>query len=149
MKRKYKNSGFAGEMLVAAELSRLGFHVMFGNVGKHPTERYDLATACQETGHIVGISVKSLKGDVNNAFLIDPEKVARPVRYVFVITGAAGELPQFFVATGEELLANEAQLWGKWGRGYAAASSRGIYPKLLTQYKDNWAALENEATNRE
>jgi hypothetical protein len=37
-------------MLVAAELSRLGFEVMLGNVGSHKTVRYDLAAADRATG---------------------------------------------------------------------------------------------------
>lgn len=142
MKRNYKNSGFAGEMLVAAELARMGFQVMLGNVGKHKTVRYDMAAACPETDRIVGISVKSLKEA--NSFLIDPEKVAPSVRYVFVITGGAGELPQFFVAAGQELLEDESRLWGKWGRSYQPASSRGIGPKALAKYKGHWEALEKD-----
>jgi len=54
MPREYKNSEFAGEMLVAAELARLGFHVMLGNIGRHNTERFDMAAADPETRHIVG-----------------------------------------------------------------------------------------------
>ena len=140
MQREYKNSRFAGEMLVAAELSRLGFEVMLGNVGGHNTEGYDLAAACPVSGVIAGISVKSLKA--KNPFYIDPEKVVPKAVYVFVNTGPAGRLPEFFVIRAEDLLANEAKFWGKYGRDYKSASQRGIQYKSLASYKDNWTALE-------
>lgn len=50
MIRKCKNSGFAGEMLVAAELSRLGYEVLLGNFGTNKTLGVDLAAANPETG---------------------------------------------------------------------------------------------------
>lgn len=61
MIRKYKNSGFAGEMLVAAELSRLGYEVLIGNVGTKRTIGVDLAAVIPESGKTISISVKSLK----------------------------------------------------------------------------------------
>ena len=140
MKREYKNSRYAGEMLVAAELARLGFEVMLGNIGKHHTEHFDLAAACPVTGVISGISVKSLKAP--NVFLIDPERVLAPAVYVFIITGGTGALPQFFVVRGKQLLADERRFWGKWGRTYKQASRRGIGHKDLAEFKDNWAALD-------
>jgi hypothetical protein len=138
--RPYKNSRFAGEMLVAAELSRLGFEVMLGNVGGHNTEGYDLAAACPVTGVIAGVSVKSLK--TKNPFYLDPENVVPKAVYAFVITGPAGRLPQFFVIRGETLLADEATFWGKYGRNYEPASHRGIQWKALVPYTNNWAALD-------
>lgn len=146
MIREYKNSGFAGEMLVAAELSRLGFQVMLGNVGAHKTERYDLAAACPVTDNIVGVSVKSLKAP--NVFLIDPERLMPETVYVFVITGKAGALPKFFVVRGQELLADERRFWGKWGREYKFASRRGIGHGVLSTYENNWAAIERLSTSR-
>ena len=114
------------EMLVAAELSRLGFEVMLGNVGGHNSEGYDLAAACPVTGVIAGISVKSLKAE--NPFFLNPEKVVPKAVYVFVITGPAGQLPQFFVIRGENLLADEPRFWGKYGRNYEPASANGVIP---------------------
>ena len=124
MKRKYKNSGFAGEMLVAAELSRLGYEVLLGNVGTKKTIGVDLAAVIPESGKTVSISVKSLKK--KNAFLIDPEKVRKDSVYVFVITNNAGEKPEFFIIRGVSLLSNEKNIWGKWGRDYSPNHGRGI-----------------------
>lgn len=143
MKRSYKNSRFAGEMLVAAELSRLGFEVMLGNVGGHNTEGYDLTAACPVTGVIAGISVKSLKA--KNPFYLNPKNVVPKVTYVFVITGSAGQLAQFFVIRGENLLADESRFWGKYGRNYEPASHRGIQWRMLVPYENNWTALETAA----
>jgi hypothetical protein len=138
--REYKTSGFAGEMLVAAELSRLGYEVLLGNVGSHKTEGYDLAAVCPITENIVAVSVKSLK-EVN-PFLIRPEKVLAKAVYVFVMTGPAGHLPEFFVIRGGELLADEQKYWGKYGRGYEPASKRGIGYRTLAVFKNNWSALD-------
>lgn len=140
MKRPYKNSRFAGEMLVAAELARLGYEVTLGNVGSYNTRSFDMTAVCPSTGHSTSISVKSLKGP--NAFLIDPETVLPDTVYVFVITGESGEMPKFHVLRGRELIANEEQLFGKYGRTYKTKHGRGIGYKMLAPYLDNWAALE-------
>jgi hypothetical protein len=143
MGRTYRNSGFAGEMLVAAELSRLGYEVLLGNVGTKRTIGVDLAAVDPETGKTTAISVKSLKK--RNAFLIDPERVRGDAVYVFVITNAAGHQPEFFVVHGATLLANEERLWGKWGRTYKR-HGRGISPpRLGIAWRDNWSAIDKAA----
>lgn len=138
----YKNSGFAGEMLVAAELSRLGYEVLLGNVGTKKTIGIDLAAVNPETGKTLSISVKSLKSI--NDFIIDPEKVCPDSIYVFVITNSVGEKPEFFVARGSILLAQEEHLWGKWGRSYHPAGRRSITAKKLESWRGKWEDLEKE-----
>jgi hypothetical protein len=138
--RPYKNSGFAGEMLVAAELSRLGYEVLLGNVGTKRTVGVDLAAVDPETGATTSISVKSLKK--RNAFLVDPERVRCDAVYVFVITNAAGQQPEFFVVRGDALLADEARVWGKWGRTYSPVHGRGASPASLKQWRNNWGAID-------
>lgn len=88
MNHKYKNSSFAGEMLVAAELSRLGFEVLLSNIGTKKTIGVDLAAVNTDSGTTTSISVKSLKK--NNSFLIDLERIWKDTVYVFVITNNAG-----------------------------------------------------------
>lgn len=141
MARAYKNSRFAGEMLVGAELARLGYQVMLGNVGGHHTERYDMAAADLDTDQIVGISVKSLKA--KGIFLIDPEKVTDRAIYVFVITGKVSTLPHFFIVRGHELLAHEEEYWGKWGRQCPTKGARGIPWKKLDRYRERWESLQH------
>jgi hypothetical protein len=139
LKRAYTNSRFAGEMLVAAELSRLGYQVMLGNIGSHNTKAFDMSAACPITGHAVSISVKALKK--RNPFIIDPEHIRPKSVYVFVMTGAAGEPPVFHVIRGAHLLAYEDHFFGKYGRTYKK-SHRGIGYKSLEPYISNWAALD-------
>ncbi len=139
MARTYRNSGFAGEMLVAAELSRLGYEVLLGNVGTR-TVGVDLAAFDPETDKTVAVSVKSLKSP--NAFLIDPEHVRSDAVYVFVITHAAGQQPEFWVVPGATLLANEERLWGKWGRT-SKPSHRGIaHNRLGVEWRNHWSAID-------
>jgi hypothetical protein len=138
-KRTYKNSRFAGEMLVAAELARLGYEVTLGNVGGYQTKGFDLMAGDPATGRTVGISVKSLKS--HNSFFIDPETVKLGMVYVFVVTGPAGTLPTFYVVKGSTLLADEDRYFGKWGRSYQKAG-RGIAPSHLQDFKDNWKAFD-------
>jgi hypothetical protein len=126
-------------MLVAAELSRLGYEVLLGNVGTKRTVGVDLAAVDPETGQTCSISVKSLKK--RNAFLIDPERVRADAVYVFVVTNSAGEQPEFYIIHGAELLAEHDRLWGKWGRTYTPADRRGIASRDLVEWRDNWAAL--------
>jgi hypothetical protein len=142
MIRNYKNSGFAGEMLVAAELSRLGYEVLLGNIGTKKTIGVDLAAVNPESGKTVSISVKSLKK--KNAFLIDPEKVRKDSVYVFVITNNVGEKPDFFVLSGVTLLLNERIIWGKWGRDYLPKHGRGIYANSLEQYREKWEVIDED-----
>lgn len=142
MVRKYKNSGFAGEMLVAAELSRLGYEVLLGNVGTKKTIGIDLAAVIPESGKTISISVKSLKK--KNAFLIDPDIIRKDSIYVFVITNYAGEKPEFFVLRGVTLLSNETDIWGKWGRDYLPKHGRGIYVKKLEQWREKWEIIDEE-----
>lgn len=142
MIRVYKNSGFAGEMLVAAELSRLGYEVLLGNVGTKKTIGVDLAAVIPESGKTISISVKSLKK--KNAFLIDPDIVRRDSVYVFVITNYAGEQPEFFVVRGKALLSNEMDIWGKWGRDYLPKHGRGIYVNKLEQWRGTWDVIDEE-----
>jgi hypothetical protein len=144
MSRSYRNAGFAGEMLVAAELSRLGYEVLLGNVGTKRTIGVDLAAVDPETGKTTAISVKSLKKP--NAFLIDPERVRNEALYVFVITNPAGQQPQFFVVPGATLLAEEESLWGKWGRKHVPVHGRGIWHKGLTTWVSRWDALDRLGT---
>jgi hypothetical protein len=138
----YKNSGFAGEMLVAAELSRLGYEVLLGNVGTKKTIGVDLAAVNPETGKTISISVKSLKK--KNAFLIDPESVREDSVYAFVITHEAGEQPEFFFLKGSLLLLKEEEFWGKWGRNYMPKHGRGIYETGLRPWRNNWKAFEEQ-----
>jgi hypothetical protein len=138
-KRTYKNSRFAGEMLVAAELARLGYEVTLGNVGSHNTRAFDLMAGDPVTGRAVGISVKSLKGP--NSFFLDPETVRPDMVYVLVITGPAGAQPTFYVLKGGTLLDDEDKYFGKWGRSYQKAG-RGINPRRLKDFTDNWKALD-------
>ena len=140
MARTYRNSGFAGEMLVAAELSRLGYEVLLGNVGTKRTVGVDLAAVDPETGTTTAISVKSLKK--RNAFLLDPERVRHEAVYVFVVTNAAGQQPEFFVVRGATLLADEKRVWGTWGRTYKHLHGRGTSPTLLTKWRNNWDAID-------
>ena len=142
MKTNYKNSGFAGEMLVAAELSRLGYEVLLGNVGTKKTIGVDLAAVNSITGKTTSISVKSLKE--KNSFLIDPEKVRINSVYAFVITHNAGELPDFFVLKGSDLLENEHGIWGKWGREYQPIHGRGISSIKLEEWRNNWKVINEE-----
>src|SRR6266511_3591220 len=107
--RTYRTSGFAGEMLVAAELSRLGYEVVLGNVGSKRTVGVDLAAVDPVSGRTVSISVKSIKAP--NSFIVDPEEIRLESIYTFIITNAAGELPRFFVMRGSDLLANEQEIW--------------------------------------
>lgn len=139
MKINYKNSGFAGEMLVAAELSRLGYEVLLGNVGTKKTIGVDLAAVNPISGKTTSISVKSLKK--KNAFIIDPVKIRKDSIYIFVITNSAGELPDFFITNGTTLLSNEKEIWGKWGRSYLPIHGRGINSGKLEQWRNNWAAI--------
>ncbi len=129
-------------MLVAAELSRLGYEVLLGNVGTKKTIGVDLAAVNPETGYTTSISVKSLKK--KNAFLIDPEKVRKGSVYVFVITNSAGEKPEFFAVSGATLLVNEEEIWGKWGRDYSPVHGRGIYVSKIEQWRDNWKSIEEK-----
>jgi hypothetical protein len=142
MIRKYNNSGFAGEMLVAAELSRLGYEVLLGNVGTKKTIGVDMAAVVPESGKTVSISIKSLKK--KNAFLIDPEKVRKDSVYVFVITNNAGEKPDFFVLNGVTLLSNEKNFWGKWGRDYLPKHGRGIYVNKLEKWRERWEVIDED-----
>jgi hypothetical protein len=137
--RVYRNSRFAGEMLVAAELSRLGFEVMLGNVGSHNTKAFDMTAVCPNTGRATSISVKALKS--SNAFLVDPESILPDSIYVFVITGTAGEQPRFHIIPGSALLAAEDRFFGKYGRAYKTKHGRGIGHKALLPYLNNWAVL--------
>jgi hypothetical protein len=127
-------------MLVAAELARLGYEVLLGNVGSHNTKGIDMTASCPLTGHAASISVKSLKGP--NAFLIDPKKILSKAVYVFVITGIAGQLPQFFVIRGADLLKEEDRYFGKWGRRYEPKHGRGIVHKMLHAHANDWAVLD-------
>jgi len=142
MIREYKNSGFAGEMLVAAELSRLGYEVLLGNVGTKRTVGVDLAAVVPDSGKTISVSVKSLKK--NNAFLIDPDLVRKDSIYVFVVTNNAGEKPEFFVLRGETLLSYEKDLWGKWGRDYKSKHGRGIYVSKLERWREKWEVIDEE-----
>ncbi|MBI2900541.1 MAG: hypothetical protein HYY17_10165 [Planctomycetes bacterium] len=140
MKRSYKNSGFAGEMLVAAELSRLGYEVLLGNVGTKRTVGVDLAAVDPVTGRTVSVSVKSVREP--GAFRIDPEHVCPRAVYVFVITHEAGQSPEFFVVRGEWLLDNDKEMWGKWGKAYEHPTRRGVRPKRLEMWRNKWDVID-------
>lgn len=140
MIRKYRNSGFAGEMLVAAELSRLGYEVLLGNIGTKKTIGVDLAAVMPESGKTISVSVKSIKG--KNVFLIDPEMVRNDSVYVFVITNQAGVKPEFFVIRGRTLLSEERDIWGKWGRDYLPKHARGVYINKLEPWREKWEVID-------
>ncbi len=125
---RMKNSRFAGELLVAAELARLGLVVSLHNAFGVSTPGFDLTASTQE-GEAVAIQVKALKRP--NAFLIDPKKILPKVGYVFVLVGEAGTMPVFHCARGAQILEREVDLFGKWGRNYANAHGRGIRSRAL------------------
>jgi hypothetical protein len=134
-----KNSRFAGELLVAAELTRLGLSVALHNAMGFSTPAFDMMAA-NDKGESVTVQVKALKGP--NAFLIDPERIKKKVAYVFVVVGEAGTLPTFHVVRGEELLVREKELFGKWGRDYLPVHGRGLGSKKLPiAWRGNWNNL--------
>ena len=138
-KSKMKNSRFAGELLVAAELTRLGLSVALHNTFGTNTQDFDLSVANAD-GDSIQVQVKALKGP--NAFLIDPENIKAKVAYVFVIVGEAGTLPKFFVARGAELLRREKELFGKWGREYPKNHGRGFQSsRMPPEWINGWNAM--------
>jgi len=99
-----------------------------------------MTAVCPESRHAADISVNSLKS--RNAFLTDPECILPEAVYVFVITGPAGSLPDFFVIHGAVMLEKEVDFFGKYGRDYKTKHGRGIPYKKHVAFKDNWSALE-------
>ncbi len=140
MKSKMKTARYAGELLVAAELARLGFVVSIHNTFGVNTPGFDLSAATEDGDRTVQIQVKALKGP--NAFLINPEKIKKDAGYVFVVVGEAGTLPAFYVAMGHQVLAIEKVLFGKWGRNYPKAHGRGFRPNAApAECRDGWGNL--------
>jgi hypothetical protein len=134
-----KNSRFAGELLVAAELTRLGLSVALHNTFGTNTPGFDMVVGNSD-GDSVQVQVKALKGP--NAFLIDPENIKPKVVYVLVIVGEAGTLPKFFVALGSEFLKREKELFGKWGRDYPNKHGRGIQSsRLPAAWVNGWNGM--------
>ena len=139
MPSKMKSSRFAGELLAAAELTRLGLSVALHNSMGFSTPTFDM-TAATEEGASVTIQVKALKAP--NAFIIDPERIKEQVAYVFVMVGEAGTLPSFHIALGSQILEREKELFGKWGRTYLPAHGRGLqWKKLPPDWHANWDNL--------
>jgi hypothetical protein len=133
------NSRFAGELLVAAELCRLGLTVALHNTFGVNTPAFDMVVH-DAAGASRPIQVKSLKAP--NAFLIDPEAIRAEAGYVFVVVGEAGTLPSFHVARGAQILAQEEFLFGKWGRTYAKKHGRGIpSTRLPKAWLNGWHHL--------
>jgi hypothetical protein len=137
---KMKNSRYAGELLVAAELARLGLVVSLHNSFGVNTPSFDLMASTNEGDRNVPIQVKALKSP--NAFLIDPEQIKAQAAYVFVLVGEAGTLPSFHVAKGAQILDREDELFGKWGSKYEKKHGRGInWKKLPIEWENNWNNL--------
>jgi hypothetical protein len=133
------NSRFAGELLVAAELTRLGLFVSLNNSFGTNTPKFDLHASNAE-GKSVTIQVKALKAD--NSFIIDPEKVEPRIIYVFVVVGEANTMPKFWVISGGELLKVEKELFGKWGRTYPKKHGRGFQSKRIpSDWCNAWSNL--------
>ena len=138
-KSKMKNSPFAGELLTAAELTRLGLSVALMNTMGVSTPGFDMMAA-NKAGRSVSIQVKALKNP--NAFLIDPERIKPGVVYVFVVVNEAGALPEFHVATGRQIREREDELFGKYGRTYDKPHGRGIRSnKLPKEWRGKWDNL--------
>jgi hypothetical protein len=137
---KMKNSRYAGELLVAAELARLGLGVSLHNsLGVHAPD-FDMLAYTSDGKHHVSVQVKALKA--KNAFLIDPDRIKEHAAYVFVLVGEAGTLPSFHVAKGSQIKEREGELFGKWGSKYEKKHGRGIaWNKLPEAWRNGWHNL--------
>lgn len=75
-------------------------------------------------------------------FIGDPTDTRPETIYAFVMTMEASKMPRFFVMRGQELLDQEEALWGKYGRRYEHKHGRGVRPKVLESWENNWPVID-------
>jgi len=88
------------------------------------------------------IAFQHLRMRMAEELLVDPEEIRPESLYAFVMTMSAGKMPRFFLMLGKDLLSKEQSLWGKYGRSYMPKHGRGLRPKVLGQWENNWAVID-------
>jgi len=132
-------TALAGEFFVAAELLKRGLQtsVTFGNA-----KAIDLLTINATTGRSFSVQVKALRA--TNYFPINPASVRRACVYVFVLLNKPGVPVEYFVVPGA-ILADDPE---RFGKDFQYARFPGIHPKLLQEFRNNWAVFDESSTER-
>src|SRR5215469_9668536 len=124
-RRDGQMTGLAGELFVAAELLKrdLQTSLTFGNA-----KQIDLFAHNPRTGRMFAIQVKSLR--YKNYFPI--REIKPNLIYVFVILNDPGKAVQYFVVSGDMLLADPVKF------AYQDAKFSGLDAKALSDYENAW-----------
>jgi hypothetical protein len=118
-------TGLAGELFVAAELLKCGLQtsITFGNA-----KQIDLLAHNSYTGRTFTIQVKALR--VKGYF---PMRLPKPEHiYVFVVLNKPGEAVEYFIVSGNRLLAERQRF------DFEDPKFPGLYTKDLVEFKDAW-----------
>jgi len=134
-----QKSGLAGELFVAAELLKRGFQVSltFGSA-----KAIDLFVYNEKIDYTFNVQVKTLRK--SNCYLISPEEVRRDFVYVFVLLKDIGQYPEYFILTGEEILADRELFGSSLQPGKLPGINIG---PLRRKYKNRWEVFENFIKN--
>lgn len=126
-------TGFAGELFVAAELSKRGFQVSF-TIGN--AKAIDVFAYNPKLERTFNIQVKTLRK--SNNFQLNLKNVKKELIYIFVLLNKVGENVDLYILTGQDLFDNEYEVFGSKGGRIDRA---GVYESRIRKYKDNWQVL--------
>lgn len=122
----------AGEYFVAAELYRLGYCVgmTIGNA-----KAIDILV--EKEGRMIPIQVKAIRDKKSVGWPMTKDRVKEGVMYVFVLLNEPGTKPDYFIATGQELVPNVKQYPT---RGIVQLSSL-----KSAKFQERWDKLQSQA----
>jgi len=136
MRLDSQKSGLAGEFFVAAELLKREFQVSLtlGNA-----KSIDLCAFCEKKKKTYNIQVKTLRK--SNCFPLQIQNVIPDHTYAFVLLNRPGDAPEYFILSGQEIIANEKALYCN-GNGREDRAAVKIGP-LRKHYQDRWELFES------
>lgn len=125
-------TNLAGEFFVAAELSKRGFIVALtlGNA-----KEVDILIRTSNDKNIA-VQVKALKK--LDCFDLAVDKVKNEIIYVFVSLNNIGQIPDFYILKGSDLLESQEHFYGASLKTQRQTVNQGP----LHEHKDRWDKFE-------
>lgn len=133
IKVEHQLTGISGEFFVAAELAKRNYQVSLtlGNA-----KGIDLFAKNQITESTFEIEVKTLRKKPN-CFTLNTKRISAKKIFVFVYLNEEGTPPDYFILTGEELLADKKLYYGSSLDSNRETVNHGPIQK----HKDCWNKL--------
>jgi hypothetical protein len=132
-----QKSGMAGEFLVAGKLFKLGYQV---SVTMGNAKAIDLFVHNNRTDRTFNVQVKTLRK--KNCFPLRKEDINPNDIYVFVILNGPDQNEDYFIISGDTILANITTFFGMSYAKKTPSNMPAVNYGPLKEFRDKWEIFD-------